>query len=107
MNELLVFLKAAACAGIFWRLYTYRWDGDARYRLSITVIAYVLMFCAGGQALTIFMGLDRVTTPYEVTILWCLNVLVWASRGNLARVISISDANHVPRWSGFDRRRHK
>lgn len=105
MNETLVILKAVACAGIFWRLYTFKWEGDAEYRLSITVVAYILMFCAGGQALSICMGIDRGTTVYEVVILWCVNILVWAARGNLARVLSVSDARHVPKWHGFDRRK--
>lgn len=105
MNEFLVILKATACVGIFWRLFTYPWEGDARYRLSITVIAYILMFCAGAQAMIIFMGASRSASPYEVTILWCVFLLIWAANGNLARVLSVSDASHVPRWSGFDRRR--
>lgn len=107
MTDFLVILKAMACFGIFWRLYTYRWEGDARYRLSITLIAYILMFCAGAQAISIFMEPWAQASPYEVAILWCVNILIWAANGNLARVLSVSDSSHVPRWHGFDRRKRR
>ena len=105
MNELLLLLKAIACTGIFTRLYMYDWPKDARYRLGITTVAYVMMFCAGAEAALIAMGSVQAASVFEVVLLWSMFILIHAAKGNLARVLSVSDAGNVPRAAVFDRRK--
>jgi hypothetical protein len=105
VNDPLIILKAMACVGIFYRLFTYKWSSGARYRVSITTCAYLMMFCAGAEALSIFMGIEQHTSIYAVVLLWSMFLLICAAKGNLARVLSVSDSQSSRGFSGTDRRK--
>lgn len=92
--ELLGFVKAAACAGIFWRVYTYHWPKESRYRLGITAVAYLMMFLVGGQAICIMMDAPGFPQYFDAGIYLAFFALVVMARGNVANILKM-DYHHA------------
>lgn len=91
MRDPIELLTMFACASICLRLITYRRAPGARYRPWISVCAWLLVVCSGGQ--TIHIALGRAargeTTLWQLGILIVLAAALLAARGNLARVLRI------------------
>lgn len=108
----LLLLKVSACVAIFLRLYLYPWPGEARYRLGVTCAAYFLMFCSGGEALSILLGSRVAASPFEVAMFWGIYALIYMAGGNLARILQLSETVYLDRRrydygrDGTDRRHH-
>lgn len=100
MNELLTIIKAVACAGIFWRIFTFHWPKHATYRVGITTIAYAIMFMVGGQAISLMIGRPQVAPYFDAGIYLAFLALVLIARGNLANILKMEFD-----WSGVERRR--
>lgn len=103
MIESLMLLKAAACAGIFWRTYTYEWPSEAKVKWGVTTIAYVLMFIAGAQAICVVLGSHRVAILLDTLFYMCVLLLVLLAKGNIADIIRVKWESS---WDGEERRRH-
>ncbi|WP_266156494.1 phage holin family protein [Dyella silvatica] len=91
LHDPLSLLTMLTSSSICLRLMTYRRAHDARYKPWISACAWLLIVCSGGQALQIMLG-HRVpvgTGPWQLGILLVLAVLVFAARGNLARVLRV------------------
>lgn len=67
------------------RLIGYR-RGDSRYKPGISLLAYVLIVCSGGQVIdTIFNGSQ--VTPWEAGFSAVIAALVIRARGNVAAIV--------------------
>lgn len=67
------------------RLICYR-RGCSRYRPGVSFLAYVLIVCAGGQAIDTVVNAAHVT-PWEAGFSAVIAVLVWRARGNVAAIV--------------------
>lgn len=88
-------------AALFVRLFTYRRAG-ARFRRGVSLIATLLMGCAG--AMVLFIGQGKLAVQsYEwplVVVLAVLTVATLRCSGNLSSVLRDPSA-----WSGQERRK--
>lgn len=89
MNEFLMLMKACVSAAICIRLFCYRWPDDSRYRFGVTMVAYFLMVCSGAVALFLGMGNRAAAQIFDAGIYASVLVLVFAARGNLAKILEI------------------
>lgn len=89
MIESLPFIKAAACAAIFWRLFTYDWPKHSRYRIGMTAVAVLVMFLVGAQAISLSLGIQWAAPFFDVGIYLAFLILVMAARGNIAKILEI------------------
>ncbi|EQM66102.1 phage holin family protein [Pseudomonas tohonis] len=75
------------CVVLFVRLFTYQ-RGDARHRLGISLMAWLVMGSAGSGALLILKG--QLVLPASawplVVLLAIFAFAVFRARGNMARV---------------------
>jgi hypothetical protein len=101
MADPLTFLTALVCAAICWRLISFR-RNDARHRVGVSLVAWVLAAATGCQAIASTLGMYRVESPFVLVILLVVCTLVFRARGNLASIMRIDWA---PSWNGNDRRR--
>ncbi len=86
-------LSALICAGICWRIVLYRREG-ARYRLHMSVLAYLIAMGSGGYAMSIALhGPSGITHPFVALILAVLGVMVFRARGNVANVFRVHWGN--------------
>lgn len=76
------------CSCICWRVINYR-RGNARYRLLISIAAYLLAMGSGCYALSLALGVAGQTSPFVVLMLALLAALVWRANGNVARVLRV------------------
>lgn len=100
ISVILTQLTLLLSAALFLRLFTYRREG-ARFRRGVSVIATMLMGCAGAMALFIAQGKLAVQS-YEWPLVVVLAVLTAATLrcgGNLASVLRDPAA-----WDGHARR---
>lgn len=89
MNEILMLAKAIVSAAICARLFCYRWPTDSRYRIGVTLVAYFLMLCSGAVAILLAMGNRPAAQIFDAGIYASVLVLVFAARGNLAKILEI------------------
>lgn len=91
------------CVVIFGRLFTYQ-RGDARFRRGVSILATVVMGCAGVTVIYILKGELRLPAqgwPLAVLLL-VFAAAVIRSGGNLAGVLRPEPG---PVWTGAERRR--
>lgn len=67
------------------RLICYR-RGCSRYRPGVSFLAYLLIVCAGGQAIDTLVNGAHVT-PWEAGFSAVIAVLVLRARGNVAAIV--------------------
>lgn len=99
MNELIVGIKIFACAGIAWRIYTYQWPRESRYRFWVTLAAYITMFLVGGQAVCLMTDAPQYAKLFDAGFYLAVLVLVLQARGNVANILKVNYD-----WDGSDRR---
>ena len=94
------------CVALFLRLFTYQ-RGGARFRRGMSLIAALVMGCAGATCIGILQGNLHVPAPaWPLVVL--LMVFAWgvfSSGGNLACVLRADAALEDQVWSGPERRR--
>lgn len=89
MNEVLMLAKAGVSAAICIRLFCYGWPQDARYRVWVTLAAYLLMLCSGAVAILIALGNVSAAQFFDAGIYASVLILVFVARGNLAKILEI------------------
>ncbi|KAF1719809.1 phage holin family protein [Pseudoxanthomonas wuyuanensis] len=90
MPDLVTFLTFAACSAICGRLMTYRRAPGTRYRIGVSVCAWGLVACTGGQALQILLiGARSHPSGWQLGVLLVLAVLSFRARGNVARILKV------------------
>lgn len=102
-SALLTQLVFLACAAIFARMFTYQ-RGDAQFKRGVSILATLVMGCAGASCIYILKGELRVPAqgwPLAVLVV-VFAIAVIRSGGNLAGVLR-PEPNPV--WTGPDRRR--
>ncbi len=67
------------------RLIGYQRRG-ARYRFWMSLLAYVLIVCAGGQVIDVLIN-HAQPTGFEAGFSAVIAVLVWRARGNVACIV--------------------
>lgn len=67
------------------RLICYR-RGDSRYRPGVSLLAYLLIVCSGGQVIDTIFNWAHVT-PWEAGFAAVIAVLVMRARGNVAAIV--------------------
>lgn len=72
------------------RLICYR-RGCSRFRPGVSVLAYVLIVCSGGQAIDTLVN-SAYVTPWEAGFAAVIAVLVWRARGNVAAIMRCDHA---------------
>lgn len=77
-------LANVATAG---RLLTYR-RGDSRYRPGMSLLAYLLIVCSGGQAIDIVVNQAEVS-GWETGFAVVLAMLVLRARGNVSCIVRV------------------
>lgn len=100
MNELILAVKVFACSGIAWRIFTYKWPRESRYRFLATLAAYVTMFLVGGQAVCLMTGAPQYAKWFDAGFYLAVLVLVLQARGNVANILKVDYG-----WGGEERRR--
>ena len=101
VSDILTQLTMLLSAALFVRLFTYR-RGGARFRRGVSVVATILMGCAGAMVLFIAQGKLSVQA-YEwplVVVLAVFTVATVRCGGNLSSVLRDPSA-----WSGQERRK--
>lgn len=94
------------CLALFLRLFTYR-RGAARFRRGMSVVAVLVMGCAGSLCISILQGTLQVPAA-AWPLVGLLAVFAWAvfsSGGNLACVLRSDEAPELTMWRGPERRR--
>jgi uncharacterized membrane protein len=91
MIDLSTLIAAMLCSAICWRVATFRRQG-ARYRLGMSVCAYLLAVGTGGYSLTVALatltgGQVAPVSPFLLVVFVILAVMVWRARGNVAAVL--------------------
>ncbi|MEH6565574.1 MAG: phage holin family protein [Halopseudomonas sp.] len=91
MIDLSTLAASTLCGFICWRVATFRRDG-ARYRLGMSLCAYLLAVGTGGYWLSVTLCLLTKApiapiSPFLVIVFIILAVLVWQARGNVAAVL--------------------
>ena len=89
MNEFLMLTKAFVSAAICVRLFCYSWPADAKYRIGVTAMAYFLIVCSGAVAILLAMGNRQAAQIFDAGIYAAVLILVFAARGNLAKILEI------------------
>ncbi|MCY1442434.1 putative 3TM holin [compost metagenome] len=95
---------ASVCAAICMRIACYRREG-ARYRVGVSLLAYLLAVGTGCFSLTVVIDVLRgyahlhTVSPWLLLVLMVVAILIYRAKGNVARIIS-----EAP-WNGVDRRR--
>lgn len=89
MNEFLTLMKVGVSAAICIRLFFYRWPHDSRYRIGVTMVAYLLMLCSGAVAILLAMGNRPAAQIFDAGIYASILIMVLAARGNLAKILEI------------------
>jgi len=85
MDALFALISVVANVLTAGRLICYR-RGCSRYRFGMSVLAYVLIVCAGGAAIDTLVNAAHVT-PWEAGFAAVITVLVWRARGNVAAIV--------------------
>lgn len=85
MDAIFALLAVLANIVTAGRLICYR-RGCSRYRPGVSFLAYVLIVCAGGQAIDTVVNAAHVT-PWEAGFAAVIAVLVWRARGNVAAIV--------------------
>lgn len=101
MSDPMTLLTAMLCAAICVRLLAFR-RKDARHRVGVSLMAWVLVAASGCQAIASLLGMYQVESPFMLVILLVICVLVFRARGNVA---SIFRTDWSAGWDGRDRRR--
>jgi uncharacterized membrane protein YfcA len=96
---------ASICSAICLRIASFR-RGSLRYRLGVSLVAYLLCIGSGGYALTVFVEALRgahpaAISPWLLIILGAVMVLIYRAKGNVARLIQL---DFQDKWDGKDRR---
>lgn len=91
MIDLSTLAASTLCGFICWRVATFRSDG-ARYRLGMSVCAYLLAVGTGGYWLSVTLCLliskpIEPISPFLLIVFAVLAVQVWQARGNVAQVL--------------------
>lgn len=60
--------------------------GCSRYRPGMSLLAYLLIVCSGGQAIDTLVNAAHVT-PWEAGFALIIAVLVCRARGNVAHIV--------------------
>lgn len=90
MDMIVSLVAVAANVTTAARLICYR-RGESRYRPGVSLLAYLLIVCAGGQVIdTIFNGAH--VTPWEAGFSAVIAALVVRARGNVAAIVRVADA---------------
>tara|TARA_R110000765_G_scaffold256017_1_gene356606 strand:- start:146 stop:436 length:291 start_codon:yes stop_codon:yes gene_type:complete len=89
--DLYTMIASMLCSYICWRLATFCPQG-CRYRLGMSVCAYMLAVGTGGYAIDNFLSMLKglpidPVNPFLLIVFVILAVLVWQSRGNVAAVL--------------------
>jgi len=100
MADPIAVMSALICVAICVRLVTFRRAG-ARYRLWVSLLAYLLAASTGCQALASFLGMYQVHSPFILAVLAVLCVLVFRAQGNVASIVRLQ---WPERWDGVNRR---
>lgn len=61
---------------------------NAQYRLGMSVLAYLLIVCAGGQVIDVLINQTPVT-PWQAGFSAVVALLVIRARGNVASVVRV------------------
>lgn len=98
-------IAAAICGAICMRILSYQ-RGGARYRILISVLAYVLAMGTGCFSISVLVATVSGRTmsgvsPFLLIVLAVMLVLVYRARGNVAQIMRTEWAG---RWDGIDRR---
>lgn len=96
---------ASICSAICLRIASFR-RGELRYRLGVSLVAYLLCIGSGGYALSVFGEALRganptAISPWLLIILGAVMVLVYRAKGNVARLLQVDFPN---KWNGEERR---
>ncbi|WP_051593636.1 phage holin family protein [Achromobacter sp. DH1f] len=83
-HHLVAFLFVLANFATALRLACYQRRG-ARYRLGMSVVAYLMVVLTGGQALDVLARQGSVT-PWQLGLTLLLAFLVFRARGNVANI---------------------
>ncbi|WP_241065509.1 phage holin family protein [Achromobacter insuavis] len=83
-HHLVAFLFVLANFATALRLACYQRRG-ARYRLGMSVVAYLMVVLTGGQALDVLARQGSVT-PWQLGLALLLAFLVFRARGNVANI---------------------
>ncbi|MEO1830032.1 MAG: phage holin family protein [Pseudomonas sp.] len=91
MIDLSTLIASMLCGAICWRVATFRRKG-ARYRLGMSLCAYLLAVGTGGYSLTVALatltgGQVAPVSPFLLIVFVILAVMVWRARGNVAAVL--------------------
>lgn len=89
MNEVLMLMKAGLSAAICIRLFCYDWPQDSRYRIGVTLVAYLLILCSGAVAILLAIGNLELAQIFDGGIYASILIMVLAARGNLAKILEI------------------
>lgn len=79
---LVIFIVVMANTLTAARLICFQRHG-ARYRFSMSLLAYLLIVCAGGQVIDVLVNHDPVSV-WDAGFSAAIAVLVWRARGNVA-----------------------
>ncbi|TPG76298.1 phage holin family protein [Pseudomonas arsenicoxydans] len=88
MIDAMTLFTAAVCAAMCLRLVAFR-RNNSRYRLGISLMAWILSAATGCQAIASVLGLYQVQSPFVLIILSALCALVFRSRGNVAQILRV------------------
>ena len=103
MADPLTMMTAAVCMAICVRIVAFRRAGY-RYRIGVSVLAYLLAVSSGCQALAAVLGLYTANSPFMLLILLVLCALVYRARGNVASILRLEWRES---WTGIERRVRK
>lgn len=97
-------LNGLICAAVFFRIVTYKRNG-ARYKPVMSLLAAILTFAAGGEAILCLLGFERCVTLPQLIISAGMALAVFAHKGNVARCLPLPEHkrrllnNNKPRFS--------
>lgn len=91
MPDVWTLVASAVCGAICCRVASYRREGS-RYRLGVSLCAWLLAVGSGGYTLSVLMGVllgmpVYATSPFILIMLVSLLFLVCRARGNVAAVM--------------------
>lgn len=98
MTEFLMLTKSLISAAICVRLFCFDWPRDSRYKIGVTSVAYYLMLCSGAVAILLAMGNQAAAQIFDAGIYICVLVIMFAARGNLARVMNVRNEKSSGVW---------
>lgn len=88
MIDAMTLVTALVCAAICLRLIAFR-RKSSRYRLGVSLLAWILTAASGCEALATALGIYQVQSPFVLIILSALCALVFRSRGNVAAILRV------------------